>query len=619
MIASRFGSGVFKFEFGRIFRRKTGIILLLFLSLVSIYLVYSGIVEYKEFLAEKESFMEYERNVFKKYVYYRQYSDSGFRLLYEPSELSIFFGQRAAFDNLYTYIDMSEIIKINQSVKGKEIFSKKSLDFDLSSFLLIFGSLIFLVSGLSAYESEKHFFHIGNTFVRLLIINGVIFFLMIILYGLPLFLGVTTINPISYFYFCLYLLLFLDFFYSIGLFVRILKKTKFGYISTASIIWLISIYVVTGMASEFKAKKIDGLPSNESFNSVKMDRLMSFEKGVKEEAKKLKTIEEVRQLYKNRAQVFFNTDFKKNTEMEANIIKEVSKVLETYENLSVIYPTVYYSFFCGEISSKGYNGYLDFSNRIISLRYDFVKFSLQKMYNSEDKVLEPFVKGDENIFKAKSHLPGNYWVGTGITAFYTLILFLASFFVLRRRQTRQKETLDPKEIKHQDGKMYLILCENQQYQELLFNHYEQQEDAVCIDEVKGEDIDPGVSLNHMLEYFSKFKGANLERAYENIEKLGITNLKNEAHTPEAVKKVFCAVHLAGEKTLFVFKDFIKQESRDFEGKFLLLLKEMLENEVSIIYLTTQGVRLNAPFSPDNQSFDKYIGMEISNPGEYKLR
>jgi ABC-type polysaccharide/polyol phosphate transport system ATPase subunit len=89
-------------------------------------------------------------------------------------------------------------------------------------------------------------------------------------------------------------------------------------------------------------------------------------------------------------------------------------------------------------------------------------------------------------------------------------------------------------------------------------------------------------------------GARLELTFWHIEKLGINDLKKEKRSPEAVKKIFCAAAMAIEKDTIVFREFIRQETRDFERKFLALLKETMEMDRTIIYLGRDVPVIDSP-------------------------
>ncbi|MCX6582805.1 MAG: hypothetical protein NT166_21730, partial [Candidatus Aminicenantes bacterium] len=92
----------------------------------------------------------------------------------------------------------------------------------------------------------------------------------------------------------------------------------------------------------------------------------------------------------------------------------------------------------------------------------------------------------------------------------------------------------------------------------------------------------------------------------------------EKPTPENVKKVYCAVCLAVECDTIVIKDFIKRESRKFERKFLGLLKYLMEQETTVIYLGVDTLQSYSSYKEDIE-FEKYLDFKIDNPLSFILR
>ncbi len=114
---------------------------------------------------------------------------------------------------------------------------------------------------------------------------------------------------------------------------------------------------------------------------------------------------------------FINSSYLVNTGLETKYLRDVERVIAGHERQSVLFPTTFYHFLTGEASGKGYYGYLDFMDYIMKLRNRFVQYYLKKRYESNDTVVESFVKNDENIFRARSRLPKTFWLGLLTTHF----------------------------------------------------------------------------------------------------------------------------------------------------------------------------------------------------------
>jgi hypothetical protein len=129
---------------------------------------------------------------------------------------------------------------------------------------------------------------------------------------------------------------------------------------------------------------------------------------------------------------FINSSYLVNTGLETKYLREVERVIAGHERQSVLFPTTYYQFVTGEVSGKGYYGYLDFMNYIMELRNRFIQFYLSRRYEEPEPPVESFVKNDDNIFRSRSRLPGSFRFGILATALYGVALFILAFWRLRR-------------------------------------------------------------------------------------------------------------------------------------------------------------------------------------------
>jgi len=114
-----------KFEVNRILGIRINLIVMIIFFCFCIFFIFSNSNIYKNFQEEKDSFLEYERNRVEKFVTVDQYGGYGFRVLFEPTPLSILFNESTVFDNLYSNVDMTEILKIESSLKGQNLFNQK--------------------------------------------------------------------------------------------------------------------------------------------------------------------------------------------------------------------------------------------------------------------------------------------------------------------------------------------------------------------------------------------------------------------------------------------------------------------------------------------------------------
>ncbi len=610
----------FGFELNRLFRSKLTVFLII-ITIVSLtyYSLNSGIKQYKDAIQQKEVFLKYEKDVLSRIVNYSQYGDLGFRVTFFASPLSIFFNQTSIFDNLHSNVDMSEIIEIYIEAKGKKIFKNRSHIRDFSGTLYLFGSLLWILLGAFSLKGEKRFYRFENAIFRLIILVVCAALYLFAVFNIPKLFGFQLFDNDTLLYFGGYAIAFLCFFYAAGLFVRTLVKSRVIKIVIVLAFWFLSVEVVPfDIFSSYLDKQSNILQHNEIYNSKKIKELLAFEKEVKKAVKGINSIKERDAIYEKMAIQFFGTGYKENVKIEIEISDNVKKIVDDFENKSSYYPPCFFLYLCGEFSSKGYQGYLSFAEYILNLRHEFVKFILLKRYRTRDKEIELFVNNSENVFSVKNQIPKAYSKGTGLTTTYTILLLLASFLILKWRRNQKKETLKPTFIQD-DGRMYYLLCQNDKYMNMIYHYYENQSNTLCIDNINGKDIDPGISLPKMTGYFCKLTGANKDRTFEHLEKLGISNLENEKRTPETIKKIYCAVSLAVECDTFVLKNFISRESRTFERKFLALLKYIMEQDTTIIYLGTEPLQTNSKLKNVPAKVDKYQDLKIDDPLAFILR
>jgi hypothetical protein len=302
---------------------------------------------------------------------------------------------------------MTEIIKINSSYKGRNLFLKKGIFKDLSGLFYIFGSLLMTFMGVTAYKHEKHFFRFGSVLLRMAVLDAVFIVLLILLKFFPAIFGLDISHRQEFFLFCLYLIFFLNFFYAAGCIIRCLaRKIKLSII-IAFAFWFFSIAIITESVYLFIQKKSDSLPHNEKYNMAKLDEVMTFERHCEKTfvEKGVNTLTEKRVLQRGLVKDFLNNGYLRNIKRENEIHSGVERIISVYETISSYYPTTFYFFASGETSGKGYGGYLDFSKYIFDLRDDYVKFYIQKKFYSDDQTIENFVKNNENVFKAEARIP----------------------------------------------------------------------------------------------------------------------------------------------------------------------------------------------------------------------
>lgn len=436
-----------RFEWRRLFAEKKNLIFLGFIALFSAYFTWSGLNEFRQFQVEKEIFIKFEKEKISQIVNYSQYGAFGFRLLYEPSPLNLFFVNSSVLQDVESNIDSLEAIKIESSFKGKKLFLKRGYFKDFAGIPFIFGSLFMLYMGHLAlvgpaylrFMSErmplKRFYRL-TTAARLFWLD--LFFVSL---GLGLFFlvrlgGVFFSRPEKkiFLLYLLFLVLLLDFIYLLGQWTTVLLSFRKIFFLWFFIVWFICIFLLPefNRISVFNQSLV--LESAEKVNLDKFRTLMALEQRFRDYLKVNQStpLDQLRQMQKKFAVQFLSNSYMVNTGLETKYQRDVEKVIAGHERQSVLFPTTFYQFLTGEASGKGFYGYLDFMEYIMKLRNRFMQFYMKKRYEDNNSVVESFVRGDENIYRSRSRLPDTYWFGVLVTMLYGGVLYFLAFRRLRR-------------------------------------------------------------------------------------------------------------------------------------------------------------------------------------------
>ena len=278
---------IFKLEFFRIFNNKNSIIYLLMLFVVAMCFVNSGVSDYKDFLSGESDFKKYEQDKISRFRTYSQYAGYGFRVLFEPSPLSIFFEKDKLRQFLESNVDVSENSRVIMHVKGKALtVDRKQMDF--AGILFFFGSLYMLYWGAANFKRDKFLKYIvlkenflKSIYSRLVLLNLLfgIFFAMGYFLVLARGISFSALERSVFVYYSLFTLLFLTFFYMLGLLASVLFRERTVMISL--LIWGILIIMLPEVGRTVLNSKADEIPDFESENVWKPLAIQYLKEGYK--------------------------------------------------------------------------------------------------------------------------------------------------------------------------------------------------------------------------------------------------------------------------------------------------------------------------------------------------
>ena len=598
--------GVLKFEWERIFTRKN-VILFLLILLISLYFVLLGISDYKKVIENKKNFSELEDQKVSQFLNYEQYGTVGFRVMFVHSPLVIFFRNSTVLGDIEGNVDASEIIKIYELQKGQKVFNRKGNFCDFKSIIFIFGTLMMLYMGVMTFRSKalSVFFrkgsHIKIIASRLIWLDILLAIFFTICYIMAMLMGITFSDTDfnTFLYFAIVSIIFLDLFFLIGVLSAALTRRKKVSTILLLIFWVVINFVLPEIVYTDIERRAQHFPSLEKLNLEKQKILFDWEREVREKflntvrSKKL-SYEEARKFAFDLHSEFLKNGYVENNEKETKLHQEVEKLAQTLQNLSQFFPGNHYQFLSGEVSGAGYNEYARFVNYILDLRNRFIEYYSFKRYKSDDKEVEPFIKGEENIFKAESRLPDNFGTGVLLTLLYGVIVFGVVLLVLHYRlQDRLKGERVEFELEALSRKrMYFVLCKNVEIRERLFKQVSEEPGVLAVDRIEGEDIDLELKPRHLLDYLCHIKGVtDREKVLRYLDELGGSDMlekkKNETE-PEDLKKIYLAVRLADDdKETILVNKYVTGATRSFEQKFIGVLKNLAAQNKRALYLSEE--------------------------------
>ena len=429
----------FVFETKRLLSKRNIVLFLLFL-LLSIYFVHDGINEYKSVIENKENFQEVERINVEKFYNYASYAAYGFRLMFIPSPLSVFFTNSGVISELTAFVDSGARLRIYNSFLGKNLYIEKSGGFkDFFGLILLFGSLLSLFLGYHCLHHREYLKFLSSVldFKKVyfsLLISRILLFNLAFLLTMGIALGLMKLRNISptsgeYLYLLVYflvmVLLFL-FFSILGVLAGSITSKSLGIVAII-VLWFIFIFLIPGAISKIVSRKANNITSAFNLEQKKLNLLTDFERKALNDAQRYTNMKERIESERKLIEGYWVNEFKQISALEEKMQADMHDNLSYFQQLSIIFPSTLCMSINNEISSKGYENFFNFYRYIQKLQGQFIRFYFDKRYYSNYKEVESFVKGEENIFYARSRLPGYLFLGVLLTVLYIGVLSMAAY------------------------------------------------------------------------------------------------------------------------------------------------------------------------------------------------
>jgi len=624
------------YEFGRLFTRKT-IIIFSLLVIASLYFTFQGIAEYKNFQECKIDFIAAEKSKINFYLTYEQYGATGFRVIFEPSPLSVFFNRYDFTRDIEAIIDTSEIIKIYNGRKGKKAFSIDGRFGDLNHSITIFGTLIMMIMGFLSFPNKFHIeyfdkrHYIKTIFARILLLDLFFALLPVIVYGFARGSGITFLPDENrcFMGYGATALLLLDLFYLIGLIIKDLCKYKRNALNFVMITWFVFIFAIPEIGKVYRSITTSRLPSVEKLEMEKLKTLLNSElinrqyihdflskhhAELKPESPELKKA--VKELYR----YYMNNGYKLNQEKEGDFYRKVKRDMDIFSFLDALFPVDFINFFSAEVSGKWHEAYLDFLNYVIELRDQFMRFYGEKRYetSSKEMPLEPFIKSSQNIYRSRGRLPGNF--GTGVAVMVIYIAILAG--LARWPKRKKKFTMEPPEITGniKQGHMLFLLV-NKKKQEEIVNALKQGQRSHLHRE-SHRIVNKEVTAIRFIDYACREKKIAKSKVMQNLELFAVREKdlheKLAKYSEECKQKLICSLAFAEDNEVMIIDDFIKGASAEFEKQFLGLATREVRIDRKIVYIGSEIYTPTSSLIKSDMNIKNYRPFQLE-PQQVSLR
>jgi len=436
-----------KLEVSRQVNRRNIILMAVFMFL-ALVIHQVAIEKYERDLRTKSEFIDLEILKVESYKNYHQYAEYGLKMIMVPSQISSIFNQSSTLLNIQTIIESKTKLDLNKPEFGLNLFDKPTGgNLDLSWFVLVIGSLLALAWGLDTFRNTQYLKLCLNFCTPRAVYCGVILARVILLTVFMLILGVlacgqfyvngidlTKNDLLSICYFLLIGLIMMVFFLVLGSLFGIAGSKSWRFVIPVLLWFSLVILWPELLTLVFPGKGYNKMDSVYQHEREKLNILIKFEntasKYVLAEYKKSR--EEGVRADKEMSERYWNQEYPKICALDAGAIGDTRKMAENFHLLSIFNPSTFYKSVNNELSSKGYNGYTAFYDNDMKIHKGFLRYYIDKKYQPLTGKVEPYLKGEEYVFYAKSSLPAYFIQGIALNVFYILIFLAFSYYRFKK-------------------------------------------------------------------------------------------------------------------------------------------------------------------------------------------
>jgi hypothetical protein len=449
---------------------KKNLLMLLLMMVLFLYGVQKGINSYEYNFVSNNEFQKLEAAKIKKLTSYELYSQMGVNITFAPTFPVIFLASTMIPEEFAAKVNSIIAIDIYNNFKGRlhnRINSRFQIQF--SELVLLLGGLMALFFGYDALRHKEYLKFISSTVDNRIIYFSIItarflllIFCFLFILSSSLFLvmieGITFpgINFVNIFGYLISTFLLILFFFLIGTVIGGSWSNRTGLFVVLAV-WLIIIWIMPGIINSIVEEKNEKMLSPYMLENNKLQIVDRFESEViKNHGKRKDNTPEGRRKV---VEGYWNNEFKNIEALEEQYKQQLTIVFNKNSTLSLLLPTTFYTLTAGEVSSRGYQNYLNFYSYLQQMQSKFLRFWLDRVYYDEPVKMQSFIKGDENIFQGQSRLPKNFLFGLSLNLFYCVVLLVVSFILFKRRmfpEVEDKNAYDQLELEMNSGEVFSI-------------------------------------------------------------------------------------------------------------------------------------------------------------------
>ena len=448
------------------------IVAVLLILALALCFVQHHVSEYKNDQTKKEIFQKIEQEKVEQFFSYRVYGTYGFRMLFLPASISILFSNSTFLSEMMAFIDSSERLNIYKPLKSKNVFdSNKYMFADCSGIFLFFGGLLGLFYGYMAFLHTEYLKFLASITGKKKLFSSIylsrasilVQFSLVYLASAVLLI---TINGVAIGIDQYLVVLFIKMcgvslaFFAVGAVFGLCESIFVG-LAGAIASWFLLLFIIPFIVSVIVSAYSGTIKPENQLEIEKFKLMMDHEKRFNDETGILPLNKKPTQRQSELVLGYYKNEFQKILTLENMLKAQMQECTKLHYMLSAFFPTTGYLALTQELSSKGYENLYAFYQDVIQIKEAFFKEYMKQVYFSNQPTqpakVEPFLKGDENIFIGKPALPGYLlldfffnllWiVGFGVLAYYR---FNKSLFALPKKEENAPE---PDDIKLKSGKM----------------------------------------------------------------------------------------------------------------------------------------------------------------------